>query len=106
MTSIIRVGQSKFVTAQIDEDSNERIMNYIQTLTELETKSAVQRTVFGGYEKSFLQDVASGCSRGLLCLNLFDNWIRNELQKRRKLRRRRVDSSRSVNFQRRLQMMP
>lgn len=36
MTSIIRVGQSKFVTIQIDEDSNERIMNCIQTLSELD----------------------------------------------------------------------
>ncbi|KAG0702556.1 coatomer beta C-terminal region-domain-containing protein [Suillus ampliporus] len=33
MTSIIRVGQSKFVTVPIDEDSNERILNCIQTLT-------------------------------------------------------------------------
>lgn len=43
MTSIIRVGQSKFVTVQIDEDSNERIMNCIQTLSELETQPAVQQ---------------------------------------------------------------
>ncbi|KIJ10292.1 hypothetical protein PAXINDRAFT_164290 [Paxillus involutus ATCC 200175] len=35
MTSIIRVGQSKFVTAAIDEDSNERILSCIQTLSEL-----------------------------------------------------------------------
>lgn len=41
MTSIIRVGQSKFVTVSIDEDSHERILNCIQTLSELETKSAV-----------------------------------------------------------------
>lgn len=41
MTSIIRVGQSKFVTVQIDEDSNERIMNCIQTLSGLETEPAV-----------------------------------------------------------------
>lgn len=41
MTSIIRVGQSKFVSVQIDEDSNERIMNCIQTLSGLETESAV-----------------------------------------------------------------
>jgi len=34
MTSIIRVGQSKFVTVPIDEDSNERILNCIQTLSE------------------------------------------------------------------------
>jgi len=31
MTSIIRVGQFKLVMMQIDEDSNERIMNCIQT---------------------------------------------------------------------------
>jgi coatomer subunit beta len=36
MTSIIRVGQSKFVTIQIDEDSNERIHNCIQSLSELD----------------------------------------------------------------------
>lgn len=41
MTSVIRVGQSKFVTVQIDEDSNERIMNCIQTLSELEEQPAV-----------------------------------------------------------------
>jgi coatomer subunit beta len=41
MTSIIRVGQSKFVTATIDEDSLERIMNCVQTLSELETVAEV-----------------------------------------------------------------
>lgn len=41
MTSIIRVGQSKFVTVQIDEDSNERIMNCIQTLSELQEAPVV-----------------------------------------------------------------
>ena len=35
MASVIRVGQSKFVTVPIDEDSTERIMNCIQTLSEL-----------------------------------------------------------------------
>lgn len=39
MLIIIRVGKSKFVTVQIDEDSHERI----QTLTKLETKPAVHR---------------------------------------------------------------
>ncbi|KAF7970467.1 hypothetical protein HWV62_23875 [Athelia sp. TMB] len=43
MTSIIRVGQSKFVTVPIDEDSQERILNCIQTLSELEDTSAVQQ---------------------------------------------------------------
>ncbi|KAF6753335.1 coatomer beta subunit, partial [Ephemerocybe angulata] len=41
MTSIIRVGQSKFVTVPIDEDSSERVMNCIQTLSELNTEKAV-----------------------------------------------------------------
>ena len=70
MTSIIRVGQAKFVTAQIDEDFNERIMNCIQTLSELETQIAVHVSVFGGYEKSFLQDAE--CSRGsfFVCLRM------------------------------------
>lgn len=38
MASVIRVGQSKFVTIPIDEDSQERIMNCIQTLSELQAK--------------------------------------------------------------------
>ena len=41
MTSIIRVGQSKFVTAKIDEDSNERILGCIQTLSELQGRPEV-----------------------------------------------------------------
>jgi vesicle coat complex subunit len=115
MTSIIRVGQSKFVTAQIDEDSNERIMNCIQTLSELETQSAVNEV--------FLEDTKRAFSKMLgaqevcfifVCLRmtLFNNWIRNELQRRRKLRRRRLlpfrlmTYSRSVNSQRRPQMKP
>jgi coatomer subunit beta len=39
MTSIIRIGQSKFVTVNIDEGSSERIFNCIQTLGELEVKA-------------------------------------------------------------------
>ncbi|KAG6380555.1 adaptin N terminal region-domain-containing protein [Boletus reticuloceps] len=41
MTSVIRVGQSKFVTVPIDEDSNERILSCIQTLSELREHSEV-----------------------------------------------------------------
>ncbi|CAE6454476.1 unnamed protein product [Rhizoctonia solani] len=36
MTSLIRVGQSQFVTVPIDEDSQERIMNCVQTLASAE----------------------------------------------------------------------
>jgi coatomer subunit beta len=45
MTSIIRVGQSKFSAAPIDEDSQERIMNCIETLAQL-TGSKVMSDVF------------------------------------------------------------
>ncbi|KAG9309077.1 adaptin N terminal region-domain-containing protein [Chiua virens] len=41
MTSVIRVGQSKLVTVAIDEDSNERILSCIQTLSELRGNSEV-----------------------------------------------------------------
>ncbi|KAJ7273107.1 coatomer protein [Mycena rebaudengoi] len=57
MTSIIRVGQSKFVTVQIDEDSNERIMNCIKTLSELESQNVVQEI--------FLEDTKTAFTRML-----------------------------------------
>ena len=55
MVSIIRVGQSKFVTVPIDEDSNERIMNCIQTLSDLDKQSAVQEI--------FLKDTKAAYSK-------------------------------------------
>ena len=57
MTSVIRVGQSKFVTAPIDEDSNERILNCIQTLSELGGKPAVHEI--------FLMDTKAAYSKML-----------------------------------------
>ncbi|CAA7265013.1 unnamed protein product [Cyclocybe aegerita] len=57
MASIIRVGQSKFVNVQIDEDSNERIMNCIQTLSELKSEPAVHEV--------FLQDTKTAFSKML-----------------------------------------
>jgi coatomer subunit beta len=36
MTSVVRVGQSKFSAVPIDEDSQERIMNCIETLSQLQ----------------------------------------------------------------------
>ncbi|KAF9562275.1 coatomer protein [Agrocybe pediades] len=57
MTSIIRVGQSKFVTVQIDEDSMERIMNCIQTLSELKSQPAVQ--------EMFLEDTKTAFTKML-----------------------------------------
>ena len=57
MTSIIRVGQSKFATVPIDEDSSERIMNCIQTLSDLEQKPAVHEI--------FLHDTRAAFSKML-----------------------------------------
>ena len=57
MTSIIRVSQSKFVTVPIDEDSSERVMNCIQTLSELSTDKAVH--------EAFLDDTKSAYSKML-----------------------------------------
>ena len=115
MTSIIRVGQSKFVTVQIDEDSNERIMNCIQTLSELETQASVHEV--------FLEDTKTAFSKMLgaqevclfVCFEALSNnssFIskRNELRRRRKLRPRRrllfrlMTCSHSANSQRRQQM--
>ncbi|KAI0348157.1 coatomer protein [Trametopsis cervina] len=57
MASVIRVGQSKFVSAPIDEDSSERIMNCITTLSELEDKPVVHEL--------FLKDTKSAYSKML-----------------------------------------
>ncbi|CAE6382863.1 unnamed protein product [Rhizoctonia solani] len=47
MTSLIRVGQSQFVTVPIDEDSQERIMSCIQTLASAElSKNTRVREMF------------------------------------------------------------
>ena len=55
MASVIRVGQSKFVTVPIDEDSTERVMNCIQTLSELESKPPVHQI--------FLKDTKAAYSK-------------------------------------------
>lgn len=55
MTSIIRIGQSKFVTIPIDEDSQERIMNCLQTLSEKKVRAAV--------EEIFLKDTKAAYSK-------------------------------------------
>lgn len=46
MTSIIRIGQSNFVTVPIDEDSHERILNCIQTLSELAAETKAINEIF------------------------------------------------------------
>ncbi|OAX38117.1 Coatomer, beta subunit [Rhizopogon vinicolor AM-OR11-026] len=58
MTSVIRVGQSKFVTVPIDEDSNERILNCIQTISELQETPVVHDI--------FLKDTKAAYSKMLV----------------------------------------
>jgi vesicle coat complex subunit len=57
MASVIRVGQSKFVTVPIDEDSSERIMNCIETLSNLQDKPVVHEL--------FLKDTKSAYGKML-----------------------------------------
>ncbi|KZO94106.1 coatomer beta subunit [Calocera viscosa TUFC12733] len=46
MTSVVRVGQSKFSAAPIDEDSQERILNCVQTLAQLTSEPVVVKEIF------------------------------------------------------------
>lgn len=55
MASVIRIGQSKFVTIPIDEDSQERIMNCLQTLSEMQIKEDA--------EEIFLNDTKAAYSK-------------------------------------------
>ncbi|EIN14354.1 coatomer beta subunit [Punctularia strigosozonata HHB-11173 SS5] len=57
MASIIRVGQSKYVAHPIDEDSQERILDCLKTLSELQDQPAAQ--------KAFLQDTKSAYTKML-----------------------------------------
>jgi coatomer subunit beta len=64
MVSVIRVGQSKFVTVPIDEDSNERIMNCIQALSELGKQPAIQEV--------FLKDTKATYSKMIMAQEVSD----------------------------------
>ena len=59
MASVIRVGQSKFVTVPIDEDSTERIMNCIQTLSELESARPVHQIFLHDTKAAYSKMVAA-----------------------------------------------
>jgi coatomer subunit beta len=59
MTSTIRVGQSKFVTAPIDEDSQERILNCVQTLSELKEKKLVNDIFLEDTKAAYAKMVAT-----------------------------------------------
>jgi coatomer subunit beta len=103
MTSIIRVGQSKFATVQIDEDSNERIMNCIKTLSELETENAVQEIFLADTKTAFsrmlgAQEVSAYSTVSTMWQSLTRVDRRSVLWKRRKQRRARSRLCRSTIF--------
>lgn len=59
MASVIRVGQSKFVTVPIDEDSHERILNCIQTLSSLEERPVVHEIFLSDTKAAYSKMVAA-----------------------------------------------
>ncbi|RPA94465.1 Coatomer, beta subunit [Choiromyces venosus 120613-1] len=59
MISIIRVGQSEFVKAKIDEDSMDRIMSCVRSLAEFETKKEIEEVFLEDTRKAFRAMVAA-----------------------------------------------
>ena len=59
MTSIIRVGQSKFVSVPIDEDSQERIFNCIRMLSEMSTSKSIDEIFLLDTKAAYAKMVAT-----------------------------------------------
>ncbi|KAL0247175.1 hypothetical protein I308_104210 [Cryptococcus tetragattii IND107] len=59
MTSVIRVGQSKFAAVPIDEDAEERIMNCIETLAELQGSKALHQVFLRDTKAAYAKMVAT-----------------------------------------------
>ncbi|KAI9638983.1 ER to Golgi transport-related protein [Dioszegia hungarica] len=59
MTSIVRVGQSKFAAVAIDEDSQERIMNCIETLAELGGERVMREVFLEDTKAAYTKMIAS-----------------------------------------------
>lgn len=59
MTSIIRVGQSKFVSVPIDEDSQERIMNCIESLAQLQDSKPVHEMFLKDTQAAYAKMLAA-----------------------------------------------
>lgn len=59
MTSVIRVGQSKFAAVPIDEDAEERIMNCIETLAELQGSKALHQVFLKDTKAAYAKMVAT-----------------------------------------------
>ena len=93
MVSVIRVGQSKFVTVSIDEDSNERIMNCIRTLSDLDKEPAIQEIFLkdtkGAYSKMIIAQEVRDPLFGFSGSKTYSGFTCRKKLLRRKLRRQR-----------------
>lgn len=58
MVSIVRVGQSKFSAIPIDEDSQERIMNCIETLARMQPSEAAKEVFLHDTKAAYAKMVA------------------------------------------------
>lgn len=110
MTSIIRVGQSKFVSVPIDEDSQERIFNCIRMLSEMSTSKSIDEIFLVDTKAAYAKMVATE----EVCMQIYhcrqdctDDYKRSGKQRRKEKRSRRLRPSRpmtyscSANFQKR-----
>lgn len=59
MTSIVRVGQSKFAAIPIDEDSQERIMSCVETLARLQASASVKEIFLHDTKAAYAKMVAT-----------------------------------------------
>jgi len=59
MTSVIRIGQSKFVSVPIDEDSQERIFNCIRMLSEMSTSKSINEIFLMDTKAAYTKMVAT-----------------------------------------------
>jgi coatomer subunit beta len=59
MTSVIRVGQSQFASAPIDEDSSERIMTCIETLSQIKDEPAISDIFLRDTKNAYAKMVAA-----------------------------------------------
>ncbi|KAL1408249.1 coatomer subunit beta [Vanrija albida] len=59
MTSIVRIGQSKFVTVPIDEDSQERILNCVEALSQLQDSKPVHEVFLHDTQAAYAKMLAA-----------------------------------------------
>lgn len=110
MTSIIRVGQSKFVSVPIDEDSQERIFNCIRMLSEMSTSKSIDEIFLVDTKAAYAKMVATEevCMQFYYCRqDCTDDDTHRGKQRRKEKRSRRLRPSSpmtcsySANFQKR-----